>query len=79
MHDYVPDFIVRLNVEDRPHLILESKGYDPLEEVKREAAERWVAAVNADGTYGRWLYRMAKKVAQIDDILDSVAMQPASG
>jgi type III restriction enzyme len=73
MHDYVPDFIVRLDHETRPHLILETKGYDPLEEVKREAAERWVSAVNADGTYGRWHYRVAKTVAQIDDILDGLA------
>lgn len=30
-----------------------TKGYDPLEDVKRAAAERWVAAVNADGAYGQ--------------------------
>ena len=56
MHDYVPDFIVRLKTEPASHLILETKGYDPLEEVKAAAAERWVAAVNADGTYGPWAY-----------------------
>ena len=49
-HDYVPDFIVRLKTTPPIHLILETKGFDPLEEVKRAAAERWVAAVNADGT-----------------------------
>ena len=70
MHDYVPDYIVRLNIDGRPHLILETKGYDPLEGVKKEAAERWVNAVNAYGTYGRWSYRVARKVAQIDEILD---------
>ena len=53
MHDYVPDFIVRLKIEPVEHLILETKGYDPLEDVKRAAAERWVAAVNADGAYGK--------------------------
>ena len=31
-------------------LILETRGYDELEEVKRQAAERWVTAVNADGS-----------------------------
>jgi hypothetical protein len=35
------------------HVILETKGFDPLEEVKRAAAERWVAAVNADGNCGK--------------------------
>ncbi len=73
MHDYVPDFIVRLKTEPASHLILETKGYDPLEEVKRAAAERWVAAVNADGTYGSWNYRLVKKVGEIDAVLDSVA------
>jgi len=73
MHDYLPDFVVRLDAPGRPHLILETKGYDPLESVKREAAERWVAAVNADGTHGRWAYRVAKSVGEIDSILDSAA------
>ncbi len=54
-------------------LILETKGFDVLEEVKQAAAGRWVAAVNADGTYGRWCYRVAKKVADIDGIIRSAA------
>lgn len=65
MHDYVPDFIVRLKTEPASHLILETKGYDPLEEVKRAAAEQWIAAVNADGTYGRWVYMVVKKISDI--------------
>jgi type III restriction enzyme len=69
MHDYMPDFLIRLNADVARYLMLETKGYDPLEEVKRAAAERWVAAVNADGTYGHWQYAVAKKVADIGDIL----------
>jgi type III restriction enzyme len=65
----MPDFLIRLSTEPPRHLILETKGFDPLEEVKRAAAERWVAAVNADGTYGHWQYAVAKKVADIGDIL----------
>ena len=35
-------------------LILETKGgRDEVADVKAQAAERWVAAVNADGRYGR--------------------------
>jgi type III restriction enzyme len=68
-HDYVPDFIVRLKTEPAVHLILETKGYDPLEEVKRAAAERWVAAVNAEGTYGQWRFALVKTVADIDAVL----------
>ncbi|MCP9472341.1 MAG: hypothetical protein NNA30_06370, partial [Nitrospira sp.] len=70
MHDYVPDFLVRLKTEPVTHLILETKGYDPLEEVKRAAAERWVTAVNADGTYGTWRYAVIKKVSDMPSLLE---------
>ncbi|MGQ0556725.1 MAG: BPTD_3080 family restriction endonuclease [Nitrospiraceae bacterium] len=69
MHDYVPDFIIRLKSKQPHHFILEIKGYDPTEEVKRAAAERWVAAVNADGAYGQWQYGVAKKVSDVPDLL----------
>jgi len=57
-HDYVPDFIICLKTESNSNecLILETKGFDPLEGIKKAAAERWVNAVNADGSYGRWQY-----------------------
>lgn len=70
MHDYVPDFIVRLNTDPQHHLVLETKGYDPLTKVKLAAAERWVAAVNADGSLGRWRYALASRVSDIPKILD---------
>jgi hypothetical protein len=41
-------------------LILETKGFDPLAEVKRAAAVRWTKAVDTDGRYGHWQYAMAK-------------------
>lgn len=69
MHDYVPDFLVHLKAEPASYLILETKGYDPLEEVKRAAAERWVTTVNADGTYGKWRYAVAKKVSDVPGLL----------
>jgi len=74
MHDYVPDFIIRLKTDPPRHLIVETKGYDPLEEVKRAAAERWVAAVNADGTYGPWQYAITKKVSDIRQIIEKAAI-----
>jgi type III restriction enzyme len=73
MHDYVPDFIVRLKGESPRHLIFETKGYDLLEEVKRAAADRWVAAVNADGTHGHWHFAIAKKVSDIPSIIERAA------
>ena len=69
-HDYVPDFIVRL--ENRLHLILEPKGYDELKEVKAQAAERWVNAVNAEGGHGEWRYAMTDDMAAIPALLETV-------
>jgi len=62
-HDYVPDFIVRLETETEAenYLIIETKGFDPLEGVKSAAAIRWVKAVNEDGKFGRWQYAVARK------------------
>jgi len=74
MHDYMPDFIIRLKTEPRVHLILETKGYDPLEEVKKAAAERWVDAVNADGTYGHWHYTIAKKPTEVPEKITVAAV-----
>jgi type III restriction enzyme len=70
MHDYLPDFLIRFKGEAPRHLILETKGYDPLEEVKSAAAERWVAAVNADGSHGQWAFRLTHKVGEIPQILN---------
>jgi type III restriction enzyme len=63
MHDYEPDFLVRL--KSPLNVILETKGYDPLKDVKRQAAERWVAAVNADGRFGRWRYQLIERVSEL--------------
>jgi len=65
MRDYMPDFIIRLKTNPPIHLILETKGYDPKEEVKRAAAERWVSAVNAEGSCGRWAYTIVKKTTDV--------------
>jgi type III restriction enzyme len=73
VHDYLPDFIVRLKTELPLHLILETKGFDPLEDVKTAAARRWVAAVDAEGAYGRWRYAVAKRIADISALLTAAA------
>src|SRR5690606_18286190 len=70
-HDYVPDFIVRM--KDGTHLIVETKGFDDLADVKRAAAERWVNAVNADGQFGKWRYAMARSVAAVRELLDAAS------
>lgn len=75
MHDYQPDFIVRLNLAGIHHLVLETKGYDPLTEVKQAAAQRWVAAVNAHGGHGRWQYALARKPTEVNSILENAFSQ----
>jgi type III restriction enzyme len=59
-HDYLPDFIIRLNTAQPNYLILETKGYDKLKEVKQAAAHRWCNAVNALGKWGHWQYVMTE-------------------
>jgi type III restriction enzyme len=61
MHDYIPDYVLRLNTAPETHLMVETKGYDEREDVKVAAAKRWVNAVNVDGTYGKWAHGIAKR------------------
>ena len=69
-HDYIPDFILRL--DNGVRLILETKGHDPLEEVKTQAAHRWVAAVNADGSFGEWRYAIVRDMNLVKQTIDEV-------
>jgi hypothetical protein len=69
-HDYTPDYLVQRKGDDGRYVILEVKGWDPLEEVKRMAAEWWVAAVNADGQYGHWRYAVDKRPEDVKQLLD---------
>ena len=72
MHDFMPDFIIRLNSVEERYLILETKGYDPLKEVKEAAAKRWKNAVNADGKFGSWEFEMAEHPTAVSKILNTV-------
>ncbi|MEO8007856.1 MAG: hypothetical protein ABI728_04975 [Betaproteobacteria bacterium] len=76
-HDYLPDFIVRLRGESQRSVILETKGFDELEDVKRAAAERWVDAVNAEGSYGEWSYCVAKRPSDVVTLLHSASAKVA--
>jgi len=76
MHDYMPDFIIRLKTDPPVHLILETKGYDPLEATKAAAAQRWVDAVNAEGSYGHWRYIIAKKTADVPEAITHAMNAP---
>jgi type III restriction enzyme len=79
MHDYQPDFIIQFDTASEHFLILETKGYDPLADVKQAAAHRWCAAVNAHGAFGSWSYQLVRRTDQIGEVLDaSLQNQPAS-
>lgn len=78
-HDYEPDFIVRLNGDPPLHLILETKGYDIRKEVKAQAAQRWVDAVNAEGSYGYWKYAVAEKVGAIEALVCEIIAGGSTG
>ncbi|OOP57504.1 MAG: type III restriction endonuclease subunit R [Candidatus Brocadia carolinensis] len=69
-HDYMPDFIIRLKCEPPIHLILETKGFDELAEIKAQASKRWVDAVNAEGSYGKWEYAVARKPEEVGKRID---------
>lgn len=71
-HDYLPDFIVRLEAPGEQFVIVETKGYDERIAEKEQAALRWVAAVNADGRYGAWQYCLLRDKARIDEELNEV-------
>lgn len=74
-HDFIPDFLIRFR--DGRHLILETKGHDPLAEVKVAAAQRWVAAVNAEGSFGEWDFAIAYNPNDVPKLLDEAsAMSP---
>jgi len=72
-HDYMPDFIIRLKCEPPIQLILETKGFDELAEIKSQAAKRWVDAVNAEGSYGLWKYAVARKPEEVGKRIEETA------
>jgi type III restriction enzyme len=72
MHDFEPDFIIRLKGDTQKHVILETKGYDDTAEIKAQAAKRWTDAVNADGRHGQWEFRMVRQVGEVIAVLNSL-------
>ena len=74
-HDYMPDFVLRLKSADNETncLILETKGFDPLAEVKKAAAVRWAKAVDTDGRYGHWQYAMARNPNEVGPAIEAAS------
>ena len=58
LHDYWPDFIIKL--ENNVILVLEIKGIDnDQNKEKRRYLKEWVEVVNEDGNYGTWIWDVA--------------------
>jgi len=74
-HEYIPDFLVRLDVgtEEPLNLIVEVKGKrDDDAAIKAETAQTlWVPSVNADGRFGRWAYQEFMDVWMMETELES--------
>jgi type III restriction enzyme len=78
-HDYVPDFVIRLVGDGSRYLILKTKGFDPLAEVKEQAATRWIEAVNADGQHGIWQFAMARRIGEVRDAITAASSRAGIG
>lgn len=75
-HNYVPDFIVRIGLDDGSelNLILETKGWKTETDRQKEtAAKRWYRAVNNHGGFGRWHFEMVEEPAKIPELLLRIA------
>lgn len=69
---YYPDFIIRFKTVEGYviNVILEVKGFESEKDrAKIPAAERWVEAVNYNGNYGVWRYRVCKSRTSADATL----------
>jgi type III restriction enzyme len=77
--EYLPDFLARLRMDSKEvgMLILETKGFDPAAGDKEAGARRWGAAVNAEGSHGRWCYRMIKSPTDVPDAVRSASEELA--
>ena len=78
-HEYFPDFIVRVDGGEEHYLILETKGYDELADVKMQAAERWVRAVNVVGGFGVWNYDLVYDMSKVGDAVGQAARSSLEG
>ena len=68
IHDYWPDYLVRL--KNGITLVLEMKGRDDDQnKEKRRALDEWVEAVNEDGRFGTWVCDVAFHPSEVRGII----------
>ncbi len=75
-HEYRPDFIVRYKTEKgEVNIILEVKGFESEQDFqKRNAAHRWVNAINRHGGFGRWSFAVCRHPVSLAEKLASAAV-----
>jgi len=67
-HIYYPDYLIRF--EDGRTLILEVKGKeDDKVKAKHAAAEEWVRAVNALGSFGKWEFKVLRNQKDVFEVV----------
>ncbi len=65
---YYPDFLLKF--EDNNYMILEVKGKHREEDKpKWQAAEEWVKAVNSNGNFGHWEFKVLKNPTDVFDVV----------
>lgn len=68
-HTYYPDFIIRF--DNGSHLILEVKGQTlDKDKAKWAAAKEWVKAVNLDGNFGTWDFKVLTDPKDLFDVVN---------
>lgn len=69
LHDYYPDFLIRL--QNNINLVLEIKGRDDDQNrEKRRYLDEWINVVNEDGNYGTWVWDVAFSPFNVQAIIN---------
>jgi len=82
MHSYIPDYIIRLKLNDKQevNVILEVKGFEAEQDrAKKTAAQRWVDAVNHHGGFGRWVLIECRSPYSLPNALQNLQKKLAEG
>ncbi|HOW59345.1 MAG TPA: DEAD/DEAH box helicase family protein [Candidatus Omnitrophota bacterium] len=67
-HTYYPDYIIRF--ESNRHLILEVKGQTTEQDkAKWQATKEWINAVNVDGRFGTWEFKVLDDPKNLFDVV----------
>jgi hypothetical protein len=62
-----------LELQNGAWLIVEIKGQVGDAAIKKAAAERWCQAVNNDGRYGKWDYRLCFGAEELKSVCDAIS------